>query len=414
MVRVSERTTLPCPLPPGLCVANEYEEKFLNKKYLAHLFGDRFIKDSSHEGWTMSDALLHMIRVLEENGDVPGIPSLRENLIGCLERLNHMNAFNWKDGEDRISGEKIAVFADKIREDLQALSVGGKMVIPGGIGKSHGVLYEFTKQDEENYAFAVYNTGLGMTKHRLIVQEEGCKIEAAYRIFDIAEKTLSEEKVIDRLLGLFIDVDTHSTEEAVDLLYDEILPQFGGRRGEIPLDFKEYMSAQRSGTCAWKMLCAYLRYNLPTETYKYVKMKARFQVFEKWYRLGLPLNCRKINQELLSRLLVNKKDETLSRSAGEDEFSKEELLALGILKVAKTYKGCENGMNISPEPYRKILFFILKEKKTLGVSRNPTNGFFKGHFFYGGNRFGHFRKKFRSIRFPPVFLGSQIRAVRFN
>ena len=59
-------------------------DKFLNKRFIAHLFGDSFIQDTIYEGWFITDALLHIITILKENEISPEVSKVLEKNKKCL------------------------------------------------------------------------------------------------------------------------------------------------------------------------------------------------------------------------------------------------------------------------------------------------------------------------------------------
>lgn len=308
-------------------------DHFLSKKYLAHLFGDSFLEDSPHEGWFISDALMHMIQVLKENQISPEITKVITDLESCFNLqgryMSALRSLN-KDNENLAEGIKIK---EDLCEQVKTLKIGEKTVFPGGY-KGHSVLYEVKRVDELNFNFIVYNTGDGVDKHWSLYEKDGVhKVNAAYKIENIQLENIVENDFLEKILLL----KTKASENFGEELYDTLLPELKGERQKAPTDIKEYMVSQRAGTCVWKMLCAYLRYNVPLPQYKYMKLKARLDVFEKWHDLGYSLDFNKTNQRLLNRLIVNYEYASYKRDIIPIEFSREELLVLGLLKVQKTF-----------------------------------------------------------------------------
>lgn len=336
-------------------------DRFLNKRYIAHLFGDSFMQNTIYEGWFISDALIHMIAILEENTISSEISQVLEDLKKCLAWQGRLISFaianenikidsqisdeeqipsigNQQDVDIDETGEESGLtplqkIVDEFKQAILNLVDGEKIVVPGGC-RGHSVLYEIQRTAQNDYQFSVYNTGQGVEKHNIILEDEGSeKVYGVYRIRHIAEEHLANEKF---LCDLF-ELKTIYPSSFGDRLYDEILPTLGGEIVESSADPDDYMLIQRSGTCSWKMLSAYLRYNMPLIQRKYIKLKARLDVFQKWYDLGYPLDCVKTSQELLSRLIINYKGELFSNRRLPMNFSREELLTMGIYKVKKTF-----------------------------------------------------------------------------
>ncbi|MCH9632210.1 MAG: hypothetical protein S4CHLAM6_05400 [Chlamydiae bacterium] len=333
-------------------------DKFLNKRYIAHLFCDSFMQDSIYEGWFVTDALLHMITILQENEISPEVSKVLATLKGCLAWQERFIAFSIEN--ERSKGEQIEEVngeiddvdineiinpeveesqlspLEKVVEELvlaiENLEAGENIVMPGGF-LGHSVLYEIKRVDDD-FDFCVYNTGEGVEKHNLIIEDEGSeKAYGAYRLHNIHLEKITEASFLEDLINLKSD----SVADFGAALYENILPKLEGKRSEVSADPSDYMLIQRSGTCTWKMFSAYLRYNLPLIQRKYIKLKARLDVFQKWYDLGNELDCVQVSQDLLERLVVNHKSEVFQKEAAPLNFSREELLTMGIYKVKKTF-----------------------------------------------------------------------------
>ncbi len=314
-------------------LANLEIDNFISTKYIAHLFGDSFLEETRHVGWFIGDALLHMLTLLKENKLSDKVSHVIEDLEECLSwNGKYMSALTiHSDSEAKIqAGAKIV---DELCSRIKGLAIQEHVVCPGGC-KGHSVLYEIKRVGENNYEFIVYNTGDGIEKHWMHFESEGIhKVKGSYKLENIKLEKIIEGDFLERLLLLKVD----NPDNFGQMLYEEILPTLDGEREAIPTEHREYMRSQRSGTCVWKMLCAYLRYNIPLSEYKYLKLKARLDVFQKWYDLGNSLDYSKVTQNILSRLIVNYQEVLDKGKSVSIEFTREELLVLGLMKVRKTF-----------------------------------------------------------------------------
>ncbi len=349
------------------------KDDFLSKRFISHLFGDSYLQNSIHEGWFASDALMHMILILEDNQISSSVKEVLDDFKGCLSWHGKIMAyiFNEKEAsfrdihkesagiepedvslledseEDEVSNEDVLVagsidkydnpFLDRLvldfKEAVANLAVGQKILFPGG-PKGHSVLFECRRDGDKDYSFAVYNTGEGVEKHWMLITGEGVhKAQAVYRLSEITLDKFTEGYFFHDLIELKKERSLNFGEE----LYEVTLGQLEGVRDKAPIRPEDYMQSQRSGTCVWKMLSAYCRYNLPLIERKYLKLRSRMDVFQKWYELGHSLDCPKISSQLIDRLIVNYKKELYHLNPNPLEFSREELLFLGILKVKKTF-----------------------------------------------------------------------------
>lgn len=338
VVELKQTTVLPSYIRFSSEQSNQLKElqvdHFLSKKFIAHIFGDSFLENSPHEGWFIQDAFVHMVQILKENEISPETSQIIKDLekafsfygryissLSSLELGSHDLTFNVKKTKEVL------------KEEIQSLEVGKKIIFPGGC-LGHSVLYEIKKNSESSYQFIVYNTGSGNQKHWNLYQKEGeYKIDATYVLDEIKPEKILENEFLEQLFLL----NKEPCEDFGTRLYEDILSLLEGHQKSAPLDSSSYMMAQRAGVCVWKVLCAYLRYNLPQEQYKYLKLKVRLDVFEKWYGLNYSLDFHKTIQRILNRFLVNYEFVAYNKEAFPIEFSREELLVLGLLKVQKTY-----------------------------------------------------------------------------
>lgn len=316
------------------CFDQDKVHQFLSERYLVHLLGDSFLENTSHVGWYNDDALIHMIQVLEENNVFKEVDGIVEKFKECLK---------W---QSKILSELSDIKADKAKSnssydlkvalelscEVQSLAVGQKILFPGG-SKEHSVLYEVQRVSNDDFSFHIYNTGDGISEHWMLIEDGSLKIKGVYEIEKISLEKISDVDFFQALLNLKLVSDENFAQN----LYQGILSTLGGYKKEIPTNPSDYMQSQRAGTCVWKMLCAYLRYNLPLINYKYLKLKARLDVFEKWYDLGNLLDCKSLNKRLLSKFIVNEKSMQDPSAREKINLTKEELLAFGILKVQKSF-----------------------------------------------------------------------------
>lgn len=350
------------------------DDHFLSKRFIVHLLGDSFMQNTSYEGWFQSDALLHMIAILNKNQISPEVTKVLNDLKKCLEwhsktlaeialkddndiddekEQNHpiidtsdeINGVEVNEDISKITNEiseievkeviveyKLSPLMIELKEAIENLAIGEKAVFSGG-SLYHAVIYEAKRVGQEEFEFCVYNTGSGTSRHWLIFEDTGnLKVQGVYRLTGVTKDKLLSPKFLCQLHEL----QHTEIKDFGKALYDDILSLLEGKRGDVPTDAIEYMRIQRSGTCTWKMLNAYLRYNLPLIEYKFLKLKARLDIFQKWFDLEHSLDCASLSQSVLNRFIVNRQfDNQVSNS--HFEFSREDILLLGIYKVQKTF-----------------------------------------------------------------------------
>ncbi len=308
-------------------------DRFLSTKYLAHLFGDSFIRDTVHEGWFSTDGMIHIIRVLKEHPISKLASQVLKNLEECFHWQGKVMSFLCSDESAETVEFDIHKLQTEISEKIYKLEIGESVLIPGGC-RGHIALYEILRTHEDQVQFSVFNLGSGSHKHWILVENEGRdSIQGAYILEHVPLKIFVGTDFLTHLLNL----KKTKVNDFGHELYEKILPGIGGKRASQPTDPIAYMRVQRSGTCAWKTLLAYLRHKLPLDQYKRFKLLARLDVFEKWSAMGQILDLTTITTRILDERFVNE-DKRLELSSADIEFSREELLVLGLIKVKKTFR----------------------------------------------------------------------------
>lgn len=167
--------------------------------------------------------------------------------------------------------------ADNIEEVTQfilhqLMRQDGNLLIPGGyIGLNgqpgHAMLYEF-KRSREQWLFIIRNTGDGLDLHPSLENEEGtrysCKItfEMPFSAALIKEYAEVLQGFIRRLITPCMTPAWGVKSFEAPVVYQSVLEgamQLGFKQLEINPQALEWIKGQRSGTCAWKVLIAYLK-----------------------------------------------------------------------------------------------------------------------------------------------------------
>lgn len=322
------------PVSPGSYPKNAYEIKdLLSEKFLAHLFGDSFIEGTNLQGMYPEDALMHMILMLKEQRSQFAV----ENEISALETAVEIRGIfsqlrvKWNSEAEKRVG--IKEFSTDLSCRIKNLAIGEKFLISGGY-ETHAVLYEFIRTSQDTFDFVLYNTGSGVQRHWFYMgNPSGFKAQAAYRIFDVDIEKITRIRFLEELCKL----EFKEEEEFIEVLYEELIPDLEGIREKMPTNYSEFMTPQRSGTCAWKVLCAYLRYNMPLDEYKHLILKAKLDVFEKLYKIRYVFDFREVAKSLLVKLGL--KHEVMM------DYNKDELLALCLLKLENSLKKYSHLLN---------------------------------------------------------------------
>lgn len=149
----------------------------------------------------------------------------------------------------------------------------GNLLIPGGYNglnrtPGHAMLYEF--QYDEKWRFIIRNTGDGLGFHRSKSSDEGNRYDCTM-IFELPfdPKTINENAailysfikrlIIPQMVPAWGILPFQSSD-----IYKEILEsaaRLGFKQIESAPKALSWIKGQRSGTCAWKVIMAYLKTN---------------------------------------------------------------------------------------------------------------------------------------------------------
>ncbi len=194
----------------------------------------------------------------------------------------------------------------KLTEKLIQLPSGSSILVAGGWkgikGKSgHAILYEFVKNSHGTYSIFIYNTGDGTEDHQNIRYKNKTLIEPLISYIDVPGEeiffnlnpTKEDCSFLQYLLRLraLPELQPQITING-RVIYKAFyhLRNYKAVSDQVTLG---YMTAQRSGTCTWKVITAYLLnklgllFNDPKERlshYKKIKCLIKLKSIQKFYQ----------------------------------------------------------------------------------------------------------------------------------
>ncbi|MBN4067477.1 hypothetical protein JYU14_05275, partial [Simkania negevensis] len=274
----------------------------------AHVHADSFAKDTDFEGNTMQCTSRYMKELLSrvmggksllltQDESTSMKPALEEACVGLEELVP----------TDRkllsITGKTdLRKYSEQLALELFNLPPNTRRLIPGGwAGKSgHAMIYSFTKNEDGSYDIGIYNTGEGTksyhdllqagakTKIRPLVQYKGVRCEEIFFSSSKEEiraewiKMLLEQQVLPR-------IDRYRYEEMSDIsaakIYNNAFGLLEHRRVLANQSTIGFMTAQRAGTCSWRVLTAFLFATLGDKTlYKRIKLEIMLQSLVDFYK----------------------------------------------------------------------------------------------------------------------------------
>lgn len=293
----------------------------------AHIVCDSFLGDSDLEGSLAELTAGWLIDNLE-------IFDPRNRLIEDLRKLQtrakEMNALK--------SPEKVKELADRYRGEIEKLSSGERFLLPGGWTEKKGghfILYEIIKEGLR-YTLNVYNTGAGSAIFHDLLYTRGKTLIrplSSFQRMSLAQLLGGDSSRSDLLQMLmeFTIIPHDLKDEHAAMIYGKILAPL--KDFHKPGTPSEFATPQRSGTCAYSGLIAFLRNYMTIDPFKALQIKIKMQELLLAYNKVSPLNDRS-NEGAGVRYMLKKGAEWLMsrliktyRSAVENpDMPKRELL----------------------------------------------------------------------------------------
>lgn len=334
------------PYVPSSCPVKTSCKTFVSDpmygiKRLALIAGDGFIGNTDLDGgnpayttrWLLDDMALCAPRLFAEH----------KGLIDDLEKL-HKRSVAFEALADPTNLKQVS---EQLIADIRALTAGQRVLIPGGWrgDPGHFILYEVVCEGT-TYTFTIYNTGAGIGSfhdrivgiakplYRSLMSYEKIPLDELLAL----EKPGMARDSIPFLIRFLLEVQIDTIEKPVDLLYTGIEILFKDYRKQGVTT--EFVTPQRSGTCAFSSLLAYLRNywqqkGLPIEAYKALviemKVKELIDARQRIADLAVPsedgLQARTLLEQT-ALFLEKRLTRMLQKEALLPPLSKERLLAL--------------------------------------------------------------------------------------
>jgi hypothetical protein len=169
-----------------------------------------------------------------------------------------------------------------VRAQIDNSTTHGCLLAGGWVG--HAVSFEIEKQPNGKYTFRVYNKGEGIRYHRSMSPSFIEKTTPCLAVKDIEEETMLSPSVLGMLQSLKsmrkpdpANPAAVETPEPAKVLAAYLLPALGGTPESLPDDVLSAVSPQRSGTCTYMCLDAFVARSLPQDQYR--ECKFRFRTF---------------------------------------------------------------------------------------------------------------------------------------
>ncbi|MBA3602448.1 MAG: DUF3638 domain-containing protein [Parachlamydiaceae bacterium] len=353
-VEVSESRQVAQPFSKPLPLASNLLAGIDDKK-LAFTQGDTFILRSGLEGGSTISNLQFLMPSIESDPYLKGNLDLAPLQECLLRELKERPTFDPKRNVHQIYYKEMKTYAKNLAQQVEELEVGKKLILSGGwasSGSGHAMIYLIEKTDNKTYAFTILNTGAGLEKYHSS-QRVGYKrnYRPVLRLTGVDAQRLTKPEIFESLLELQISIQPggYSWEHDSSDIYERIVPALQGRRDHAYENNSLLITAQRSGTCAWKVIMKLIQVlvksdSKSTEPYKKFVFALRGDSLKAFYN-------RIVNRELEitdERLqLLKLSTENFARSASKQH--REGLISQSELS------GIKNFTNIILDDIHKFL-----------------------------------------------------------
>jgi len=214
----------------------------IGKKELLIICGDSFLLNSGYE--SDQDALKY-VKLVKNFLEKSGRPVANPKLLAILD--------------DAID---LSVERDDLEVVVQAkIKKNGKCLLLGGwIGHAISFIIEDDKVNHGKSQVTLYNRGNGSEFHPFGIGEKGRKIKSqdSLEISCVDPDVLFKAGWLRQLQALNAVSGRKYSLAAAEILYEQLIPLHGGKISLLDIDIAPLSTGQRSGTCQWKRLFAFL------------------------------------------------------------------------------------------------------------------------------------------------------------
>lgn len=283
----------------------------INDRIPAHIVLDPYISESGLEGACFDKMLMHVASL--------------QNVVG-KELIVQCGLWQKMLANNKLSGVH--------REITVAIARDQKVLIPGGWKGDpygHAMLYMLTKKYNGEYDLCVINTGHGLQYHQAIETSAKKRFLLGVYYKSIPEQELfydADTSVFSDLLQLKVkqQADDFNPKE----IYHGILAHLTPYQNNSPLIENNndmlFITQQKGGTCAFRVIKAFIRLQLYLNGKKKADYKQYFRTIE-FSTIENYLSSGSVNPELLKSMQLKVAKKVHKQASGITEKESEILLA---------------------------------------------------------------------------------------
>ncbi|RUR13896.1 DUF3638 domain-containing protein [Legionella sp. km772] len=261
----------------------------INASLFGHIQNDAFLSGTYKlEAHLLSKTANYLKNYLASLGHAEAVvtPKYLQLLEDMTYLVNIENSVQASVTPDKLN-EHIDRLATTIHKDMEHLSPGKRLLLPGGWldeEGGHSMVYEFIRH-AEGYYFIVYNSGDGIGYHakKSTPDRELYNPTKRWTIPLTSSKERPEEikLFIGRLLKARLKTDDIQTSMTAKKLYQEVFPSIiyaGGEETNSIVAPFAYTAGQFSGTCSQRVLHQMLKIN-STSLVEYQAFIFKFKLY---------------------------------------------------------------------------------------------------------------------------------------
>ncbi len=250
-------------------------ENQLDEKLFAHIHGDAFIGNVKElEGNAFTNTISHLIGYLDHfHPKHENFNKIKANLAqGLRESLAATT-------QDAINAK-----AQELTHQILKLGPQESLTMTGGYKTSdggHAMLYQFNGDD-----FIVFNSGDGLQYHSSLGDDGKIKYSPVLTYRNFPKDPEKLELFLRTLLECRYTSNLPERDAEFDgaYLYEQVFPTLGAIPQTDPETGDDFITDQTAGTCAEKVLHAFIRKNLPLDNINGESYPTEYKRFQLEYK----------------------------------------------------------------------------------------------------------------------------------
>lgn len=301
---------------------------------LAHIVGDSFIRNLSDkngplEGHTMTETIPYVQVMLQKvihtyqgalgSSTLQCIQKVHDELIKGLENallIKELTVENMVQKDPVNAKKRLEELVKVLRQELQALKEGENFALPWGWTTpkgGHAMFINLQKGASGTWKLEVLNTGAGISLGPSIQEANKKKWPFATVYEKVPDSVLLNINFLEltlepQCLGQMVkESDSFSHLDLYLSILDKNLGEYKKKLDDPSEGTDLFITGQRSGTCAMRVIMIYLRLRLGKDVYKQVKhllfletVKGAFEVLKSEFKAN-PIR-RRVMQDGLKNI----------------------------------------------------------------------------------------------------------------